>query len=309
MRVAKRSVLFLALFLAGCFPAIPGLSPKQTDTGESASGYERFFSPAAHNFRYVQSNEGAPVRRGTRAERFDLRDGDCGGSDCGNPRYRAEIQTTDKANPARAGQDIWYGWSFYNSSVPGFDREDSLRLVFGQWTMGGDANPAIRLIQLGEGEGNWDTCRPGICAGPEKANGDVVLQLEDMRRTFGWGARENDGYVCRLFDMEESQRQWVDLVMQTNFSQTPDGYLRVWVNGALKCDYKGPVVSPTSLAEGNSPRHRRGVFSSYTKRWTDTHGKRPKPTLVVYYDEFMIGKTRADVDVRMREEAGSPALD
>ncbi|WGW04292.1 heparin lyase I family protein [Tropicibacter oceani] len=309
MRKAKQVVLSFTLFLAGCLPVIPGLAPDAGDLTTPARGYERFFSPAPHNFRYAVADDGAPVRYGARAERYELRTGDCGGSDCGNARYRAEIRMTDDSNPAKIGEDIWYGWSFYNSSVPGFFRDESLRLVFGQWTMGGDANPAIRLIQLGEGEGNWDSCRRAICAGPERATGDVVIQLEDLRRTFNWGDGENQGYVCRLFDMQDNTRSWVDLVMQTNFSQGTDGYLRVWVNGALKCDYSGPIVSPKSLFEGDTPGHRRGVFSSYTTRWDDTHGRRPKPTLVVYYDEFRVGKSRADVDTRWRIAAGEPAVD
>lgn len=309
MRMARQTVLFLALFLAGCLEVIPGLNRQSDDLFTPVRGYERLFSPAPHNFRYALAQAGAPVRSGDRSERFELRTGDCGGSDCGNPRYRAEIRMTDDSSLAKVGEDTWYGWSFYNSSIPGFARDDSLRLVFGQWTMGGDANPVIRLIQLGKDEGNWTTCRPAICAGPERAQGDVVIQLEDMRRTFDWGEGENDGYVCRLFDMAENRRRWVDLVMQTNFSNQPDGYLRVWVNGELKCDYKGPIVSPKSLFESNRPGHRRGVFSSYTTRWDDAHGTRPKPTLVVYYDEFRVGKSREDVDTHWREAAGAPAVD
>ncbi|HSF91815.1 MAG TPA: hypothetical protein VLA51_06380, partial [Paracoccaceae bacterium] len=115
MRAAKRTALFFTLFLAGCLPAIPGFQTRSDDPFTPARGYERFFSPAPHNFRYTLADEGAPVRSGARAERYELRTGDCGGSDCGNARYRAEIRMTDEQNPAKVGEEIWYGWSFYNS--------------------------------------------------------------------------------------------------------------------------------------------------------------------------------------------------
>ncbi|WP_136441960.1 heparin lyase I family protein [Pacificoceanicola onchidii] len=315
MRASRLCIMGFAALVSACVPSMNALPRLAELTGQTRNphdppkGYERLFSPAPHNFRHANAADGAPIRRGVKAERFELREGDCGGSDCGNPRYRAELQLSNTREIGKVGEETWFGWSFYNSTVPSFRRDDSLRLVFGQWTMGGDASPAVRIIQLGQDEGDWTTCRPAICAGPEREKGDVVLQLEDLRRTFGWGKAENNGYVCRLFDMEAMQRRWVDLVMQTNFSQQPDGYLRVWVNGTLKCDYSGPILSPSSLLESDQPGHRRGIFSSYTKRWSERHGTRPKPTLVVYYDEFRIGASRAEVDPMMLDAEGAEPLD
>lgn len=299
-------IAIAALALAGCQLNLPWRADKAPD---APAGYERFFSPAPHNFRFGDISLGDPVRRGTHSERFELRDGDCGGSDCGNPRYRAEIRQLEQANPARIGKDIWYGWSFHNINLRSYDRKDTLRLVFGQWTMGGAANPAIRLIQLGQGEGHWSTCNPAICAGPEKTRGDVVIQLEDMRRTRDWGKAENNGYICRLFDLAANRGRWVDIVINTNFSSGSDGYVRAWVNGEQKCDYSGPVTSTASLAQGALPEHRRGVFSSYTTRWDETHGAQTKPRIIVYYDEFRTGATRLDVDVRLRQEGGLSPVD
>ncbi|MBS0123418.1 heparin lyase I family protein [Thetidibacter halocola] len=298
--------VILASILSACLPVIGFRTAEPVD---APAGYERFFSPAPHAFRFVEARVGEPARRGDRAERFELRDGDCGGSDCGNPRYRAEIRMLDDTIRARSGEDIWYGWSLYNASLPAFERRDSLRVVLGQWTMGGGVSPAIRLIQLGADEGNWTECTQAVCAGPETASGDVAIQLEDLRRALDWGPAQNDGYVCRLFDSQQARNRWTDITLNTNFASGLDGYLRVWVNGVLKCDYRGPVVSQNSLLESLRPEHRRGVFVSYSKRWEDTHPGRPKPTLIVYYDEFRVGRSRADVDVFMLERAGVAPVD
>jgi hypothetical protein len=67
-------------------------------------GAERLLSPAPHNFRQGVYRQGDPVRRGDRSERFELRHGDCGGSDCKNPRARAEIELTDGLGREAIGQ-------------------------------------------------------------------------------------------------------------------------------------------------------------------------------------------------------------
>jgi len=309
MQRIARTALLLSVFLTGCIDANPNSTSGNADVFSPGNNYEGFYSPADHNFRYVFADHHAPTRRGSRSERFELRDGDCGGSDCGNPRYRTEIQMPTKSNPAKVGKDIWYGWSFLNSGVPSFTRKDSLRLVFGQWGMLGGATPAIRLIQLGKDEGNWAACQNTTCAGSVINHGDVAIQLADMNRAFSWGKGKNEGYVCRLFEMQDQQNRWVDLVMNTNFSDREGGYLRIWVNGELRCNYSGPIVSPDSLLKGSKPGHRRGIFSSYTERWTKTHGAKPKPTLVVHYDEFAVGFSRSQVDPALREQANKPAID
>lgn len=296
----------LALLLCACVPAPVAQGP---DGLETPAGYTRLFAAARHNFRFVSSSNGEPVRLGARAERYELRDGDCGGSDCGQARYRTEVQETPNRSRARIGEEIWYGWSFYNATIPAFQRSNSLRLVLGQWTTGGGAAPAIRLIQLGRDEGNWSECSPAICTGPNLSDGDVVIQLEDLKRRLNWGEAQNNGYVCRLFDSQRNRNKWVDITMSTNFSPDLDGFLRVWVNGTLTCDYSGPILSKATVASGTNPTHRRGIFASYTKRWDAATNSAAKPTLIAYYDEFRSGTSRNEVEVGRRARSGRRPLD
>ncbi|WP_233416764.1 heparin lyase I family protein [Halovulum marinum] len=275
-------------------------------TGGPAN-YERLFSPAEHAFRFAQADE--PVRAGRRSERFELRDGDCGGSDCGAPRYRAEIRQDDSAVSARLDTDIWYGWSFYNATIPAFAADNALRVVVGQWKLAG-ASPAIfRLVQTGTGEAGGETCRPEICTPLPDQTGDVAVQLADMAESRGWGPAQNGGHVCRLFDMAAARGRWVDIVVNTNFATTPDGYLRIWVDGQLKCDYRGQLVASRPAGAAPRPEHRRGIFVSYTGRWDRAFPGRPKPTLVAFYDEFLSGDSRPQVDIRLRAPAGDRAKD
>lgn len=261
-------------------------------------GYSRAFSPSPHNFRRAFASAGEPVRFGTSSERFELRDGDCDITDCAKSRARAEIQAVQQVKRPRIGKDIWYGWSFYNETVPAFTEKDSLRLVFGQWTIGGGQRSVLRFIQLGQDEGNFGRCDPSICSGPNTSKGDVVVQLDDIATFNNWDSAQNNGYVCRLFDLTEQRGKWVDITLNTNFSARDDGYLRVWINRKLVCEYNGPLVSRSSLraGRGRALEHRRGIFSPWGKRWHDSRGDTPKPTLVVYYDGFRTGSTLAEVD-------------
>ena len=75
-------------------------------------GYHKQYPRLPHAFALVKNPH--PVRYGEKSERFEVRDGDCGDSDCYNPRYRSEIFIEKRKIKARFGEDIWYGWSFYN---------------------------------------------------------------------------------------------------------------------------------------------------------------------------------------------------
>jgi hypothetical protein len=296
----------VALALVACGTTITISVPGAGGVGaaQPPRGYALHLSPAAHAFGYV----GDPVRRGARAERYELRDGDCTGSDCEARRFRAEIKEEPTAVEAQLGREVWYGYSFMNGSIPSATRETALGLVLGQWKLEGDQPPVFRITQAAAGEGNWAACDPSICNRAGTAGDDVVIELEDMRRARGWGAAQNNGHICRLFNLAATRGQWMDIVIRTNFSIAPDGYLQVWVNGVQKCDYRGPLVATTG-GTTTGPSARRGIFASFTKPWFDNQAGRQIPTLVAFYDEFRTGPGRTDVDTRLREAAGLAPVD
>jgi hypothetical protein len=279
-----------------------------SSAGGPPAGYERLLNDTPHGFRMAQAGE--PVRRGRTSERYELRDGDCGGSDCGKPWYRTEIRETAQATQARLGDDIWYGWSFYNENIASGTADTTLGAVIGQWKQGGDQPPVFRIVQDGRGEGNWAACDTRICTRNPDPALDVVVELEDMRQAANWGAAQNFGKICKLFSMDQNRGKWVDIVVNTNFSSDTNGYLRVWVNGVQTCDYYGRLVSDPRSRKGDAgPGHRRGIYASAPQRWTRSQGGAPKPTLIAYYDEFLVGNTRADVDPAAREARKLPPKD
>jgi hypothetical protein len=242
------------------------------------------------------------------SERYELRDGDCGGSDCGAARARAEITQEPGTAGAALDRDIWYGWSFHNATIGSVTRDRWLGTVIGQWKPEGESPAIFRLVQLPKGEDGFGGCNPAVCTRGGSAADDVVVELDAMAAAYGWGAGQNQGRICRLFGMAENRGKWVDLVVNTNFGTDGFGYLRVWVNGALRCNYQGQLVASGSARRGAGPLIRRGVFNSYMERWNRTQGAAAKPTLIAYYDEFRSGISRAEVDPALRTP-GMQAVD
>lgn len=305
--------LLLLLVLAACGQVITITLPggPAADGGESATappeGYVKPFSTAPHAFR--RSQPGEPVRAGRVSERYELRDGDCAGSDCGNFRARAEIAQDRSVIEARLDRDIWYGWSFHNATIRAVSRDQWLGTVLGQWKLEGEAPAIFRLVQVPAGEDGFARCDPTVCTKPARAGDDVVVELDEMADAYDWGPAQNQGRICSLFSLEENLGKWVDLVVNTNFGTDGYGYLRIWVNGALRCSYQGQMISPDrARTAAPGPSVRRGIFNSYMERWNQTFGAAPKPTLIAYYDEFRSGPARASVDPATLD-AGGRAVD
>ena len=269
------------------------LHPASVYAEKAPRGYEHLMSPHKHAFSY--SRPGEPVRRGQRSERFELRNGDCRGSDCKNDRLRSEIREPKRKSSARINKDVWYGWSFLVAKSPNNPgRDGRLYPFFGQWKTGPDNSPTISFTQSDHG------------------SRDVVfVSLGDMsRHGNGSVAGHKHGNVCKgIFSIASAKRGWIDIVMNTNFATNSAGYLRVWVNGQLKCNYKGQIVANKPSSGYSGPNHRRGIYVGNTKRWKTKYGNAPVPTWIVFYDEFLVGRSREEVDTRLRENAGLPPKD
>ena len=294
-----------ALFLATCGPVTITIGGVGAGFGSGGlpAGYERLLSTTDWGFR--RSVPGEPVRRGSSSERYEVRDGDCAGSDCGNPWYRTEIREGEAVTTAKVGRDNWYAWSFYNDNIASVPASETLGIVTGQWKTGGTTPPVMRLIQTGVGEGNYAACDATICNRTGLATDDVVLELESMHVAYAWGAAQNNGQICRLFGMATSKGKWVDIVVNTNFATDVNGYIRVWINGELRCTYYGQVTADPRVRVGDlAPSFRRGIYVSHPQPYTAKHPGVAKPTLIVYYDEFAEGPTRGDVDPGVREKLG-----
>jgi hypothetical protein len=289
---------------AAAAPAAAPATPAVPRPAAPPPGWERLFSATPWGFRMTAPGE--PVRRGGRAERFELRGGDCDGADCAAGRSRTELRELRPPVGLRPGREVWYGFSLFNAGQGPVARAADPGLVLAQWKTEGEAPPFIRITRLAQGEGNWDTCDPAVCSRAGAPGDDVVLELTDMAQAARWGPAQNGGAVCRLFSMQGARGRWTDVVLSTDFAADGDGHVRVWVNGQLRCNYYGRVVA-TTAGWGRGPTQRHGLFAPSLAR-VAARGV-SVPPMVVFFDEFLSGRSRAAVDTRLREAQRQPARD
>jgi len=275
--------------------------------GPTMSGYNNHMSPWKYAFKIVENPY--PVRYGKTSERFELRYGDCGQSDCVSPynTARSEISMKKHLVQARYNKDIWYGLSFYNETIP---KNGLITNIF-QWKDGVQSDDAwgskpIIFIQQRNQDSNssimWEHCDSSFCSNHLETQDsyDVGLNLGQGGKWLSNGYSNNWNTPCRLFSMEENQGKWADIVLNTNFGTDENGYINIWINGEKRCEYKGALLDqvPTKDFYYLGPVHKRGIYISRTKMKTKTH-----PTLIDYFDEFRVGKSRAEVDIRMIEDS------
>ena len=303
----KISLILFVILISGCKSwniqiTRPGYDP----------GYHKQYPRLPHAFALVKNPH--PVRYGEKSERFEVRDGDCGDDDCrANTRYRSEISIEKRKIKARFGEDIWYGWSFYNYNISEYDRTKNMYITVGQWKMGGGNRP-IKIHQLRQEKYrdiDWKACDPKICSNhlTSKKNDDVFLSLDDLKSRIKTNDYNNYLNVCRLFSMKDVMSKWTDIVYNTNFSTENDGYINIWINGIKRCEYRGPIFTVKDFSMYPGPVHRRGIYVSPTTHWDKNYPNIPKPTFIVYYDEFRVSRNREEVDIRIIEKKGLPAVD
>jgi len=258
-----------------------------------------------HQFNIVAAPY--PVRYGLYSERFEIRSDDDDGMTELTQGNRSELTQRPSSDNPQIGQDSWIGWSFYYEDLPRLDGTYGWNPKFGQWKTDLDGTPVISLTTAHDGrknnEGGW-----------------IAIELTDLasKQDRSWLKANYFGYPCRLFDIEKMKSSWIDITINTNFGDDENGYLKVWINDVMRCDYKGQiVVTPVKNFESYGVRNnglifKRGYWSGhrgFPSKWKTNHPEKPIPTFVVYYDEWRQGKNRADVDIRLIEGQGGAALD
>ncbi len=210
-----------------------------------------------------------PVRYGETAQRFEVREGDCGSNgswnDCTKDRERSEL-----LGPAHYGGPHWYAWSIYLPED--YPNIYPTKTALGQFHLAGNGVSVMFQNQswYGRGGGLW----VDRFVSSQSSIQDEIISEEDLRG------------------------KWHDILVKAVWSKGDDGEFTVWVNGVEKYTYKGF----TSL-NGSSVSHKYGIYRSFVSRYKFMNGDDvPVPTQVVYYDEVRYGRTRAEVDIRMIEK-------
>ena len=187
---------------------------------------------------------------GEKSIRFELNDGECGyepkWSDCENDRERTELYY--KRYPSKA--ERWYQFYIflpkdYNSVAPS----------------------KMSLIQ-------WKRHKPS----------KVLVMFQHMHAglTFNRnGDTFRDSYVL-LKKNEELLGNWTQIIFNTNWHPDPDkGFMKVWIDGQLKIDFKGISNHPS---KGKEQSLRYGLYNSSMSRYKNIFETKKMPQRIIFFD-------------------------
>ena len=207
-----------------------------------------------------------PVRLGTRAQRYEVRAGDCSAdatwSDCQQDRERSEWVVDGRI---LTNSQTAISWSVYLE--PGFQDSPTVKTTLGQlhqkaWFKNGP------LLQFELWNGQYQMCI-------HRLTGDINNVVDKCEY---WP-------LAKLSDM---QGKWTDVQFEIDTSSRT-GKLKVWVNGQVKADIASPVVT----WDPDYFYFKYGIYRSFVSR----HGA-PMPTQVAYFDEVRIANRVSQIDLR-----------
>lgn len=261
----------------------------------------------SHRQRYRHAMVAQPTRRGERAQRFEIRHGDCGRSsgwdDCATDRGRVEMKERPKNSISKPGQGVWYGYSIL---IP----DD--------------------FVSLGRGN---------TVLGQVKAEG-WHMPLWHLTFNDSPYLHYADGQTCKIGSLSSWKGRWIDVTIYAHYGHDGQNvYFQLYKDGKMICQRRTPFMPAELRNKRPKLGLKYGLYNSFVSRYLARHGRVPAnahayaqdheggrsnspsptpfkfdwgvelPTHVVYYDEFRAGARREDVDVRMLEARGVPPVD
>ncbi|WP_299695185.1 heparin lyase I family protein [uncultured Tateyamaria sp.] len=226
------------------------------------------FNTTDHGFAKVKGFS----RLGKRAQRFEVRAGDCGWddgwSDCDNDRERSELYVK---KDWRAGTDQWIAFSIYLPED--FRTSSRVRTTVGQvkmkggptgFTGGYPSEPGVFQMEM---LGNRYFLRVHVLSGP----------FDNVR---------NDIKDYNPASISELRGKWTDFVVRLN-TKTAPATLEVFKNGTR--------VALHNYNQNYAPKayyFKYGIYRSFVSQH-----RGPMPTQVVFFDEVRMGKSYDKVAV------------
>lgn len=215
-------------------------------------------------YGYQKVSPPHPVRSGKTSERFEVRPGDCYWNTGWNDceNDRERSELSEQEPYSSVGREYWYGWSIF---IPNdYPNIYPTKTALGQFHQKHVSSPPVMF---------------------QNSSGGYWLDINQM----------HGGYFI-LIPEEELRGKWHDIVVHAKWSKNSDGFIKVWADGFLKASYSG------ALTRYDYPIYfKYGVYRSFLSRYTCAKKVDSVPTQVVYFDEVRKGKSRKDVDIRLKK--------
>ena len=275
--------------------------------GDKGQGWDRTLgSDKAWNITIVSKSTGAPVRAGSKAIRFEVRDGDCSSNDrtddCGSwdggangGRRRTQMAAYD-GDMGRHGTKEWVAFSLYLPS-----NWKTMNKLGGVTNLGPDYHYIATDADFESGDDQkyccdvmlFDTSR-GEVVGDSRSHEKIPGITDKGKMLEGywienkrWKVKPNNcdhcGHNKQLLSIKELRGHWNDILFHVNWRYDKKGFFKVYANNKLMYVYRGP----TTWKHHNTQGLQIGIYN----------GQMPKKAhkQIAYFDEVRRGKSRAVV--------------
>lgn len=153
------------------------------------------------------------VRKGWKAQKFEVRPGDCYGNDCQRSPVYERNEFAQLPNENLEGDEYWYAWSFY---VPR-NISQAHWVFFGQFQQ----------------HHNYDSIWMFM-----KRSGQPFCAVFDWRNHNTWNCNGSRGTYPLIEDVNFAGK-WHDVLVHAKWSQSNQGFTKIYIDGNLIVDYTG----------------------------------------------------------------------
>ena len=247
-----QSFAFSALLAALALHFAPCWAAGRGTFGE----FRRSLNATEHGYRLLADFTGAaPCKE---IEAFEVRAGDAGKDawydDASNDRERSELTQINKDQ--KNGDTYWYGWYIYFPQD--YKNIFPAKVTLGQFHQQ-NARPAW-MFENGSG-GYW------------------------LKNNLAEGLKDK----FQLVDENDLRGKWHKVEVHAHWSKNTNGFLKVWVDGAIKADYQGATMSAERVY------FKYGIYRSFVSRYKQTGKAEELPAQSVYFAGVKRGSSRLSI--------------
>ena len=226
------------------------------------------------------------VRDGKYSLRFEKREKDCGVDDCTRVSAkfigRSEVTINSKSTWGEVGSH-WYSSSIYipeESNLP----TGKGQIIMGQFKTSSKSQFKTRKHVDGwDGVKNFESC-PEINLTIRLNKDGLMSDRQGVMFCNPWANGNgifHEKFYQKLVDMKTLKGKWNDLIINANWTDNEEGFIKIWVNGKLKLDYIGKTISKIKTIDGQ----KHGAlfrFGIYSQKWPGT--------IIAYFDNIKRSK-------------------
>ena len=186
--------------------------------------------------------------------RFEKRQGDCGKADCdrNSKKYigRSEIIFSKEQLNTN-----WYNWNFYFDTSSDMPKNNDFIHV-GQFKMDLEHEHQTRNLLTDKKIDKYNEICPEMNAYFSIRSNGMVFTRQ------GVTSCEND-FNNLVIDKDNLKGKWHNIILNINWTDQDDGFIKLWINNKLFLDHKGKTISKIIRKDSNNyyaPQFRIGLY-------------------------------------------------